>query len=197
MKKIVSQKNIFLIALFTILSVFSCKKEPEVIIQKEIITDTVTVIDTQVISDTATTFILIRHAETTGIGTNPDLNNDGQERALELVTILNNITLDAIFSTNYNRTIQTATPVAMDKSLNIQTYNPSALEVFVDNHIISHKGKVILVVGHSNTTPDILNILNGGNTYSDLNEAEYNNLFIVTAYHKGNSNILHMKYGGN
>ena len=54
-----------------------------------VIHKTDTVILNQYIEDSATTFILSRHAETTGIGTDPALSVVGQERAIELARVLN------------------------------------------------------------------------------------------------------------
>lgn len=196
-----------LIALVFILC--SCNKEPEVKIETVTVTDTLilsdtiiiidtlTVLDTiiETLPDTATTFILVRHAETTGIGSNPSLNTEGQARAIELSRILDNVPLEAVFSTNFNRTMQTAEPTATDKALSIGDYDPFNLDPFVDATIDSHKEGIVLVVGHSNTTPSLLNVLVGANIYSDLPESEYDNLFVVTVFEKGRANVIHMKYG--
>lgn len=176
------------VAVFSV-TLFSCRKE------QVVKTETITIVNTELVSDTATTFILIRHAETVGAGSNPGLSVGGQDRANELVTVLGNISLEAIFSTNYNRTTETASPVAIDQSLPVEIYNPSQLEAFVDTNIPIYKGKAILVVGHSNTTPDLLNILIGSNEYSTIAESEYDNMYIVTVYQKGNASVLHLKYG--
>ncbi|MEZ4931357.1 MAG: hypothetical protein R2788_04395 [Saprospiraceae bacterium] len=54
----------------------------------------------------------------------------------------------------------------------------------------------ILVVGHSNTTPDFINVLTGTNDYPQLPETEYDNLFIVTVLEKGRAEVVQLKYGG-
>ncbi|HZV69966.1 MAG TPA: histidine phosphatase family protein [Saprospiraceae bacterium] len=121
-----------LVALLPVL--FGCDKEPEIIIQKETVHDTLIVIDTvtlietvfQTIPDTATTFILVRNAETTGAGSNPVLSAAGQARAQELNRILSKVDLDAVYSTDFNRTRQTAEPVATTNSLSTLIYDPFA-----------------------------------------------------------------------
>jgi 2,3-bisphosphoglycerate-dependent phosphoglycerate mutase len=173
-----------LIAIFSV-SLFSCKSDADVK------TDT----NSDVVSDTVTTFILVRHAETAGIGSNPSLSTKGQNRANELVNVLGNVSLKAVFSTNYNRTTQTASPVAVAQSLTLQNYDPSALKAFVDTNILFYKGETILVVGHSNTTPDLLNILADSNLYSDIPEKEYDNMYTVSVDQKGEAKIVHAKYG--
>lgn len=189
--------------------VLSCSKEPEIItvtvtendttyitVQDTIIlnvTDTLTL--TEFLTDTATTFILVRHAETTGIGSNPDLSAAGIARAEELRRALSSVSLDAVYSTNFNRTMQTAQPVADDKSLSIIIFDPFNPSAFVDGVLVDHHAGVVLVVGHSNTTPLLINTLVGANIYSDLPETEYDNLFVVTVFEKGRSDVVHLKYG--
>ena len=66
-------------------------------------------------SDETTTYYLIRHAEkdrTDNTNRNPHLNPEGEKRAQNWSTYFKDIKLDAVYSTNYNRTIQTATPTA-------------------------------------------------------------------------------------
>ena len=186
-----------------------CRKDPETIIKTITVTDTLVVTQTDTvlltvtdtvslntfIHDTATTFILSRHCETTGIGSDPDLSTAGTARAQELLRVLKNVPLDAVYSTNFKRTIQTATPTATDKALTVKTYNPNALSPFVDNALATHHGKTILVVGHSNTTPSLLNVLTGTTLYQQLPETEYDNLYIVTVFEKGRATVTHLKYG--
>jgi phosphohistidine phosphatase SixA len=195
-----------LLSLITYLSILlSCSKDPEIIIQKEtitiidtiFITDTVTIIETiiQTVSDTTTTFILVRHAETTGSGSNPNLSAIGQARAQELQRILDTVALDAVYSTNFNRTTQTAQPTAAAKGLMIRNYDPFDPVALIDQTLASYPEGIILVVGHSNTTPDILNAMVGASTYADIPEMEYDNLFVVNISERGFAKVIHMKYG--
>jgi 2,3-bisphosphoglycerate-dependent phosphoglycerate mutase len=48
-----------------------------------------------------------------------------------------------------------------------------------------HGGGTVLVVGHSNTIPGIVNFLTGKNEYKNFEETEYGNLIIVTVFEKG------------
>lgn len=190
------------------LSYTSCIREPEIITETIIETDTliVTNIDTlyltvtdtltldHFVHDTATTFILLRHAETSGTGTDPVLSVAGQARAETLRRIMSNVPLAAIYSTNFNRTLQTAQPTAMEKMLSTTIYNSSALSPFVDGVLAEHHGGTVMVLGHSNTTPALLNVLVGANIYSTFPDTEYDNLFIVTVFEKGRAEVLHLKY---
>lgn len=188
---------------------FSCEKEPKIITETivktdtlyltqydtilQVVTDTFTL--TQFIRDTATTFIVLRHAETTGIGSDPALSADGQVRAGELVRVLKNVPIGAVYSSNYNRTRQTAQPVASDKALSVQIYDPLNQNPLISNVLSSQKGGAVLVVGHSNTAPALLNLLTGSNAWPQLPESQYDNLFIVTVFEKGRAEVVHLKYG--
>ena len=141
-----------------------------------------------------TTFILSRHAEVLS-GSNPNLSVAGLARADSLVKELNSYNLDAVYSSDYNRTKQTATPTATDKSLTVDIYNAFALDNFVDSVLSKHLHKTILVVGHSNTTPDIINILLDSIQYSNIPESEYDNLYFVEVIQKGDATVTHIKYG--
>lgn len=187
----------------------SCRKDPQIITKTVVETDTLVVTQhdtilvmstdtttlTQFIQDTATSFILVRHAEKESTGTDPNLTLDGQARAEELKRILKNIPLGAVFSTNYNRTKQTAMPTATDKGLSLQTYDPAQPDPLVDGILTNHAGGAVLIVGHSNTIPDLLNFLTGSNAYPDIPDSQFDNLYIVSVYEKGKATVLHLKYG--
>jgi hypothetical protein len=73
-------------------------------------------------STTVTSVYLLRHAERPG-GQDPDLTPEGQQRAQELVRVLKNVPVAAVYSTDTNRTRQTAQPLATDHGLTLQFYS--------------------------------------------------------------------------
>ncbi|MFT6947109.1 MAG: 2,3-bisphosphoglycerate-dependent phosphoglycerate mutase [Vicingaceae bacterium] len=161
-------------------------------------THTLTIVDTLAIgnniTDTATTFIVLRHAEKQSTGANPTLSAAGKIRANKLRDLLVNVSLDAIYSTDYNRTKQTVQPTAAAKMLAVSLYNPSSLNPLVDLVLNTFHDGTILVVGHSNTTPSFLNVLTGTKFYSNILESEYDNLYIVTVFQKGRVEVVHFRY---
>lgn len=101
-----------------------------------------------------TSYYFIRHAEKIRhdkTNKNPDLTEKGLRRAQNWNTVFGNIDFDIIYSTDYNRTVQTAAPTAKSKGLEIQIYNPR--ELFSEEFQLDTNGKTVLVVGHSNTIP--------------------------------------------
>ena len=124
------------------------------------------------------TFFLVRHGEKLS-GENPDLSEQGRNRALALANTLSAVELELVFSTEYTRTQQTALPTAKSQHLSIKSYNPRELANFA-KHLLTNPSKSVLIVGHSNTTPQLVELL-GGEPGSEINEkSEFDRLYIVT-----------------
>lgn len=142
-------------------------------------------------SDKTTTYYLIRHAEkdrTNTTNKNPNLNSDGVIRAEKWAKHFENIVLDAVYSTDYNRTQQTAAPTAKSKDLIVQSYNSSKMydSIFKKNT----KGKTVLVVGHSDTTPVFANIILGQKKYKNMADNDNASLYIVTVFNDKKSSEI-------
>ena len=128
--------------------------------------------------DTATTYFLIRHAEKAKDGTkNPHLTQEGKLRAQHWSEVLKKHNINMLFSTDYHRTKETIEPYAKANNLPVHLYQPATFDVkeFMDKT----KGKTVLIAGHSNTTPVLVNVLIQKDKYKELHEDEYGTLFIV------------------
>jgi bisphosphoglycerate-dependent phosphoglycerate mutase len=64
----------------------------------------------------------------------------------------------------------------------------------VVNKILERPGENVLVVGHSNSVPDVIKML-GGDSAPTIDEKKFNDLFVVTVYAKGKAKVAHLKYG--
>ena len=127
-----------------------------------------------------TTFYLIRHAEKDRSNPDeidPELNQDGLGRAMHWAEILNNVALDAIYTTDFERTSMTAAPASVKQDITVQYYDPDTLNI--DNFVRENLGKNVLVVGHSNTTPALVNKLIGEEKYAPMDDYDNGSLFIV------------------
>ena len=125
-------------------------------------------------------FFFIRHAEkdrTDPLNKNPHLNENGKERSLLWNEYFKNNKIDAIYSTNYNRTIETILPISISKGIKPIIYSPSNINY--DSFLKKVKGKTILVVGHSNTIPSFVNGLIEEDYYEQINDTVNSNLYIV------------------
>jgi 2,3-bisphosphoglycerate-dependent phosphoglycerate mutase len=133
-------------------------------------------------SSDATTYYFIRHAEkdrSNPTEKNPHLTEEGLKRADNWSNILGNVKFDSVYSTEYHRTIETAKPTADKNKLDITIYDPNNLNN-VDDFIKDTKGKTVLVVGHSNTTPAFVNVILGKRKYEDIDDRNNGNLYIIT-----------------
>ncbi len=141
-----------------------------------------------------TTYYLIRHSEkdqSDKTNKNPNLTEVGKQRAENWSKIFENINFDAVYSTKYNRTTQTAMPTAKAQNLEIQFYDPRNFKL--EDFVASNQGKSILIVGHSNTTPMFANALLGEQHYEYLKEDDFGSLFIITIMgDQKNVQLLHI-----
>ena len=132
-------------------------------------------------SQDCTEIYLIRHAEKDRSdikNRNPELNDIGKKRALKWVQVFKNIELNKIYSTNYNRTIQTVTPISEENNIDISIYSPSKINY--KNFISNNFGSKVLVVGHSNTIPFFVNGLINKEFYQQIDDLNNSNLYVVT-----------------
>lgn len=120
---------------------------------------------------------LVRHAEKQADGTkDPALTRCGHIRAKQLAEMLKNIDIDIVYSTHYKRTMSTASPTATAKNLPIKQYAPNGLSQLV--RVLKQKKQNALIVGHSNTTPQLLAELTESSV-KPMTEKEYQHLFQV------------------
>ena len=128
------------------------------------------------------TVILFRHAEkdlSEGADTaNPELSAAGKLRAEKLVGIVRKYRPDAIYSTDYIRTRATVRPLARRGRHMVFMYDPGNLNQLRDL-ILSGKSKSIIVVGHNNTTPALVNLLIGQEKYKKLADTDYGKIWVV------------------
>ena len=131
--------------------------------------------------DTCSTFYLIRHAEKVRVDkseNNPALNEKGILRAQNWKNYFLDKEISKIYSTDYKRTIRTAQPLAINN--NIETIIYSTSDFKFDDFIKSNIGENTLVVGHSNTIPDFVNELINEEYYTQIDDLNNSNLYVVS-----------------
>lgn len=144
----------------------------------------------------AQSIFLVRHAEradagmaaATTMATDPDLSDAGRARAETLATMLKDARITAIFTTEYKRTQQTAVPLAKRLGIQPQTISAKDAEGLVAK--VKAAGGNVLVIGHSNTIPDVLKRL-GVEIPVKIGDGDYDDLFVVTAGQKPTMVRLH------
>ena len=127
------------------------------------------------------TYYLIRHAEkdrSNKTNRNPNLTEVGLKRAENWATHFKDVKFDKVYSTDYNRTKETAMPSAIANNVDLEFYNPSDMQI--EKFMELTKGKTVLIVGHSNTTPSFANGLLGEEKYEGIADDNNSILYIVT-----------------
>lgn len=151
-------------------------------------------------SQATTTVIFVRHAEKmTTPADDPGLSPAGLRRAAELRRQLVDADviagIDAVYSTPFRRTEETARPVAEALNLPLNSYDAADTEAIMENVVREHKGKIILVVGHSNTIPTLIGNMGASKSVPDIAENEYDNIYIVSIPWFGKTKTLRLRYG--
>ncbi len=126
----------------------------------------------------ATTIILLRHAEKEASGNDPDLSAAGKTRAERLPRVFEKLRPDAFYATSFARTQQTLTPWAAQAGKSIETYDPKNQTIFAEV-LRKQAGKTLVVAGHSNTIPALVNLLLGTEQYQPLPDSVYNQIWVV------------------
>lgn len=146
-----------------------------------------------------TVVIVVRHAEkSTSDPKDPDLSQAGQERAQALADVLAGARVDAIYATQFRRTQQTAAPLAAKLGLTVQSRpididEPASYPTELAVHLRSLAGKTVLVVGHSNTVPDIVAALTGIKV-PPIGDSEYTRLYVVRLPAEGPARLIAARY---
>ena len=122
------------------------------------------------------TIFIVRHAEKSDGTKDPDLSPAGRTRAEALARVLKDANITAIYATEFRRTQETAAPLARALGIEV-TVVPAAATADLATKLKTASGNALLV-GHSNTIPDLIKAL-GIATPLTLTEADYDNLFIV------------------
>lgn len=137
--------------------------------------------DTKIVEDpVVSTYYFIRHAEkdrTDPDNPDPELNQDGLDRAIRWAEVFDPIEINVIYSTNYERTSMTAAPTSVKKNIDVKYYEPDSIDI--EQFKSENEGLNVLVVGHSNTTPEFVNKMIGVEKYNAMDDNDNSSLFIV------------------
>lgn len=151
-------------------------------------------------SQATTTVLFVRHAEKAeSPAADPSLSEVGLRRATELARQLADADViagvDAVYATPYRRTQETARAVADTLDLPVNTYDAADNESVLDDILENHKGEIVLVVGHSNTIPELIANLGASKKVPPIAEDEYDNIYIVSIPWFGKTKTIRLRYG--
>ncbi len=152
-----------------------------------------------------TTVFLVRHAEKeTEPRQDPPLTKEGAARAQKLAELLSAAGIKNVYTSQFVRTKTTGEPLAAKLGTTVVVLplksNPDNPRLIAEestasvvSKLLEHPGESSLLVGHSNSIPDVIKML-GGDAVPTIDEQKFDDLFIVTVYAKGKAKVVHLKY---
>ena len=125
---------------------------------------------------------ITRHGEKAAADKDPDLSPQGAARARMLGALLQKTGIRHIFSSDTRRTRQTAQPLAARLNVTVEVYDAGKPAALIEK--IKSLGGPTLLVGHSNTVPDLVKML-GGAPVAPIGDDEYDRLYQVSIADNG------------
>lgn len=143
-------------------------------------------------SSTVTTIVLVRHAERLNNTDTTPLSLPGFQRAGALRHALDSAGIQTIFVTEKLRTQQTAESLRVAHSLPLVQIPLAETQRLIDS-LRSRSGQKLLVVGHSDTVPQIIEAF-GFSPPPTIGGTEFDKMFILTL-RKNANRLLQLQYG--
>jgi len=141
--------------------------------------------------------VVVRHAEKAETPKDDvALSERGRARAEALVSALGDAGIDTIITTERRRSIETAAPLAARLHLTpivVRTADDTNAHAAAVAAAVRQGGRVVLVVGHSNTVPAIIQAL-GGPRVPDICDGQYGLLFTLRV-EQGTARLIRSTYG--
>jgi len=138
-----------------------------------------------------TLVVLVRHGEKVDESRNAELSPTGRARARALAAMLKDAGIEAVYSTEFARTRATGEPTAALLSKPVEIYDGDGLEAFA--RTLRSRGGRSLVVGHSDTTPELVRLL-GGDPGSPIASDEYDRLYLLTLSVEGKASTTLLRF---
>lgn len=147
----------------------------------------------------ATEVFVVRHAErVSNTDRDSPLSETGHARARALADALADADVEAVLTSQFVRTIETARPLA--ELMGIAPVVEPVEDADASSRAVAHRvlrehaGETVLIVGHSNTVPAIISAL-GGADIGPLTESDYDDLFLVIVRPDGEVSTVRSRYG--
>jgi 2,3-bisphosphoglycerate-dependent phosphoglycerate mutase len=151
-------------------------------------------------SATTTTVVLLRHAEKqAGAIDDAPLTPQGEQRALRLAGMFGDAEafgrVRRIYVTDMRRTQQTAAGLAQRLNLAPVVVDSKTSAGELARRVLrENRGGLAIVIGHSNTVPQLVRELAHVESVPAIGEEEFDTLYVVTVPTIGRASVLRMKY---
>ncbi len=138
-----------------------------------------------------TLVVLVRHGEKIDESPDAELSDAGRSRARALAAVLKDAGIEKVYSTDYARTRETARPTADALTKPVEIYDGDGLAAFARS--LRANGGRALVVGHSDTTPELVKLL-GGDPGPSIASDEYDRLYLLTLFPDGTVSTVLLRF---
>jgi broad specificity phosphatase PhoE len=143
----------------------------------------------------AATIIVIRHADRSStMSADALLSPAGEERSRQLSGVLKDAKIQRIYVTDVRRTQQTAEPIAAQLHLKPIVIAKQDIDALVSQLRKAGHDETVLVVGHADTVPLIIERLGGGSVPA-MRDDEYDRLTVLFLAPGGKAQVLTLRYG--
>jgi broad specificity phosphatase PhoE len=147
---------------------------------------------------TTTVVVLARHAEKDLSSIqDPPLSPEGEQRAERLAQMFGRGKgvgrIDAIYVSDARRTQQTAAPLAERLGKQAVVVPAADTKGLVSRVMHEHEGDSVLIIGHSNTVPELIHEL-GDIDVPPIADDEYDTLYVLSIPSFGHASLLRMEY---
>jgi len=147
---------------------------------------------------TTTVVVLARHAEKVVSSIqDPPLSEEGEQRAERLAQMFGRGKgvgkIDAIYVSDARRTQQTAAPLAQRLGTQPIVVPAADTKGLVSRVMREHDGDTVLIVGHSNTVPQLIHELSDIDVPA-IGDDEYDTLYVLSIPSFGHASVLRMEY---
>jgi len=132
---------------------------------------------------------VVRHAEQVADVEDPPLSEEGRARARMLREFFRDAGLTAVYATDLRRTSETGATVTEPLGFEATPVHTDSLDGLVARVQREQPHGRVLIVGHSNTVPRVLEQLGYPNEIT-IDHDEFNNLFIVVPAAEGPPLVL-------
>lgn len=137
--------------------------------------------------------VVVRHADKIDDSDDAVLSPTGEAQAKRLAHVLKDLGISAIYTTQFKRTIQTATPLADLLKIKLRAYEQTDVAGVVKEVQRKHPKEVVMIVGHRSTVPRILKQF-GASEPVALGSSEYDSLFVLTLPPGQLPTLLHLRF---
>lgn len=136
---------------------------------------------------------VVRHADRLDDSEDSPLSAAGKERAQRLAAMLKDVGITAIYTSQFQRTMQTAEPLARALKISPVSLPTADQEGLIKRIRAEHRQDVVLIVGHQNSVPASLKLL-GHSEDVTIASTDYSNLFIVIPTPESRPTVLRLRY---